>query len=186
MKGRYPFLYRKKEGVSTTPHGFKPAHQTMRYVLKGLPNKIAKHKHIVPLAKIGISTISDYDRQMFPARREAFLQSWINQAIAVALSYVEDDQLKGFGVIRECYQGYKVGPLFADNAEIAIQIWQALLSKIDRGPVYLDVPEPNQAAIDLVKQFTMRTVYACIRMYSKCEPDIDLQRIYGITTFELG
>ena len=30
-----------------------------------------------------------------------------------------DNKLQGYGVIRKCYQGYKIGPLFADNAKIA-------------------------------------------------------------------
>ena len=36
-----------------------------------------------------------------------------------SLGYVDDDVLQGMIVVRKCLQGYKVGPLFADNIDIA-------------------------------------------------------------------
>ena len=50
----------------------------------------------------------------------------------------------------------------------------------------MDVPEPNRHAQALVKKYEMKIVFEVIRMYRNGFPEIDLEGIYGITTFELG
>ena len=106
---------------------------------------------------------------------------------STALGLIEQDNLKGFGVVRQCYHGYKIGPLFADNSEVAETIYLGLVSRIPAGlPVYLDIPDPNSQASVLVQKFNLREVFATVRMYSRGEPHIDLDKVYGVTTFELG
>jgi hypothetical protein len=36
----------------------------------------------------------------------------------------------GYGVIRPCYKGYKIGMLFSDNADIVGRIFNALLGDV--------------------------------------------------------
>ncbi len=38
---------------------------------------------------------------------------------SLSLGYVEDNTLKGYGVIKKTITGYRAGPLYADNIEIA-------------------------------------------------------------------
>lgn len=44
--------------------------------------------------------------------RSTFLLAWISQADALVIGYVSDNLLKGYGVIRRCQKGYKIGFLF--------------------------------------------------------------------------
>jgi hypothetical protein len=53
-------------------------------------------------------------------------------------------------------------------------------------PVYLDVPEVNPAALALAVRYGMRKVFGTARMYTGAEPPLALDRLYGVTTFELG
>jgi hypothetical protein len=52
--------------------------------------------------------------------------------------------------------------------------------------VYLDVPQPNPAALDLVHRYGMQEVFRTARMYTGDPPAIDLASVYGVTSFELG
>ena len=52
--------------------------------------------------------------------------------------------------------------------------------------VFIDMPNPNGKAMELAGQLGLIKVFETGRMYSNHAPDIDLDRIYGITTFELG
>ena len=94
------------------------------------------------------------DRRCFPAPRRAFLDSWIGQDDAHARALpAEDGTLRGYGVIRRCVRGWKVGPLFADGLVAAEVILEALLSRIPvADPWILDIPEPNEAARALVER----------------------------------
>ncbi|MFY2825881.1 GNAT family N-acetyltransferase [Ruegeria sp. MALMAid1280] len=131
-----------------------------------------------------------YDRQLFPTARDTFLQGWISAPGHVSRVYSEDGQIKGSATLRPCRVGYKVGPLFADRADIAESLLASLLETLaedqSRQDVYIDIPQPNQAAFALAAKLGLEKVFETARMYSDHEPDVDLNRIFGVTTFELG
>ena len=143
----------------------------------------------VDAAALPIERIEALDRPCFPAPRRAFLEAWLAQpdAFARALPGGDGAGLRGYGVIRRCVRGWKVGPLFADDAAAAEAILDALLARIPAGdPWVLDIPEPNALARALVARRAMTQVFATARMYTGPAPAIDLDRVFGVTTFELG
>ncbi|MGR9014994.1 MAG: GNAT family N-acetyltransferase, partial [Gammaproteobacteria bacterium] len=83
--------------------------------------------------------------------------------------------------------GYKVGPLFADSPECAEQLFPALKAHAPEGaPVFLDIPAVNSAAVDLVNRHDMIISFETARMYTGQIPDLPINRLFGVTTFELG
>jgi hypothetical protein len=122
----------------------------------------------------------------FPAWRPTFLRAWISQPDALALGYQRDGKLGGYGVVRRCGEGCKVGPLFADDALVAEALYAHLAGFAAGGPLYLDAPENNPAAMALVQRHGMTEVFGCARMYLGPAPDIAHERVFGVTTFELG
>lgn len=141
---------------------------------------------IVPLADVPYEKVLDYDRTCFPAPRPRFLSGWISQPDALALGCQRDGTLTGYGVIRRCGQGCKIGPLFADDAGAALALYSHLARFAAGGPLFLDAPENNPAAIALVQRHRMVEVFGCARMYLGPPPELAHQRIFGVTTFELG
>lgn len=167
--------------------GFTLAHKNVRY--QGVvPASSQRHdKNIVPVAQMGLQELLRYDVQCFPAIRTAFLQSWVVQRDSTALALLDHGQLAGYGVVRPCRSGYKVGPLFADSVTLAQALLQALLARLPKGAsVQLDVPMVNLPAIGLAQACGMSPVFETARMYTGPAPRLDLQRTFGITTFELG
>ena len=94
--------------------------------------------------------------------------------------------LDGYGVIRPCQQGYKIGPLFAATAEIADSLYRGLADHARGETVFLDVPENNPAALALAARHGLREVFGCARMYYGPPPRLPDREIFGVTTFELG
>ena len=143
-------------------------------------------EEIVPLAQVSFDQILAYDRTCFPAPRPTFLAGWISQPDALALGCLRAGQLSGFGVIRRCGEGCKIGPLFADDAPAARALYAHLAGFAAGGPLFLDTPENNPAALELARQEAMVEVFGCARMYLGPTPDLAHARIFGVTTFELG
>ncbi len=170
--------------------GFTLAYNNIRYQGIGggvLPTNSA----IVPLSTLPFEAVCDYDRLFFPDRRTEFLQCWINQpqstAIGIPNSQLNHQPLAGYGVIRPCRSGYKIGPLLADSPEFAEQLFLALKASVpDDSPIFLDIPDGNLAAIELVQRHNMMTVFETARMYLGTHPDLPIHRLFGVTTFELG
>lgn len=166
--------------------GYKTAHYNARYsgYLDNL--NVSNSNKIVLLKELDFNYIRQYDREHFPAYRDQFLQCWINQPESLSIGFWQDKQLKGFGTIRKCYEGYKIAPLFADTPEIANSLFESLAKFAKKELIIIDIPENNEDAINLVQKYNLNKTFSTARMYLKGEPQIKLNEIYGITSFELG
>jgi GNAT superfamily N-acetyltransferase len=137
-------------------------------------------------ATLPFDAIAAYDRTCFEAPREAFLRLWLTLPGHVALATRTAGRLSGYGVIRPARQGAKIGPLFADGPEEAQALFAALLARAPAGPVQFDVAEPNAASVALAREAGMQPVFETARMYRGTPPPVRPERIFGVTTFELG
>lgn len=165
--------------------GYRRAHRSTRHSF--VPKRrLAPTREIVSLSQVPLGTLAAYDRAHFFAARDRFLERWISQPHAVGFAFIDDGQLKGYGVLRKCRVGHKIGPLFAATPDIAEALFGALCNNALGDPVFIDIPEPNQAALKLAAKHDMSPVFACERMYLRGDPGLPLDEIYGITSFETG
>jgi ribosomal protein S18 acetylase RimI-like enzyme len=163
--------------------GFRLAYRNVRYEGSGggeMPDGL------VDLRSVPFEQIASLDLRYFGQPRETFLRAWIEQPGALALGVMEAGRLTAYGVVRPCRKGAKIGPLFAEHAADAETIFRGLSAHADSGRLYMDVPEVNAAAVTLAQRFGMRAGFETARMYTGQAPDIPLEGIFGVTTFELG
>jgi GNAT superfamily N-acetyltransferase len=166
--------------------GFTLANRHIRFAGAGGQRK-RPDSNIVPLIDVDFDALSAYDEHLFPAPRPAFLRAWVTLPESTGLAALGNGSIAGYGVIRRCRSGYKVGPLFADGESIAEQLFVALAAEVEPGAaVYLDVPEINAAALSLAERHAMAPVFETARMYTNGQPRIDVDRVFGVTTLELG
>lgn len=172
--------------------GFQFAYSNIRYrgIFKPTLAEEARESYpeivINPTAKVDQVGLCDYDGTLFFAKRAEFLAQWLNQPESTALAAIQDGKLTGYGVIRRCRVGYKIGPLFAENAAAAEKLFTHLAACASGEEVFLDVPEVNPAAMALAAKYAMTKVFETARMYNGQAPDLPLHKIFGVTTFELG
>jgi len=165
--------------------GFKLAHRNIRFAGKSAKSKLPIRA--IPAEDIEFKDIENYDSQLFPDERSAFLKHWIAPENSRTLVIVENSRILGYGSVRACNQGFKIGPLNAETSDIAVELFLALTATIpEESEIFLDVPEPNKAAIELAQKSGMTPVFETARMYTKSFPSLPLGKIFGITTFELG
>jgi hypothetical protein len=146
----------------------------------------APRAHIVPARSVPFAGIEALDRQVFPAPRPTFLRAWLGAPGHVALALLEEGEVAGFGVIRPCHNGHKIAPLVAKTEAGAESLVAALLGGVAPAPVFLDVPEPHGAAVGLVERLGLKPVFETARMYTGPAPSVAMDRLFGITSFELG
>lgn len=171
--------------------GFRPVNRTVR--LGGVPSPAgtnaqkAGNAAIEPLREIG-PELEGFDRRVFPGLRREFLSRWLSTPGHAALGAWKDGALAGYGVIRPCRTGHRIGPLFATDAATARNLASALLDAREgpKAEVYLDVPEPNDAAMRIGRDMGLSAVFETARMYTGPDPDIHLGSVYGVTSLELG
>lgn len=171
--------------------GFVLAGRNIRY--RGEPDVGAVSAAGVDIRDVtpkDLVTLLPYDRAFFGAPRDGFASAWASPSTGVRRQgkiAVVDGDLGGYGVIRECLRGYKVGPLFADTEAIAAALFAALVDTAASGSdISIDPPEDNKTATTFAEAAGMAPVFETARMYKGAAPDLPVERIFGLTTFELG
>jgi hypothetical protein len=164
--------------------GFRQSHKNRRY--ESIGGSYPGNENIVKYNSVFFEELLKYDRQCFPAIRANFLENWFAMPDSRTLLWMENEKIYGYGTIRKCREGYKIGPLFADNPKIATSLYKALSSEALDELVYIDIPDNNPEALMLAKEFDMKEIFTTVRMYSGDFPDISHDKIFGITSPELG
>src|SRR5690606_25019825 len=122
----------------------------------------------------------------FPAARDSFVRNWV-AAPRTAMIAICDGAVAGYGVIRACRTGFKIGPLFAEDEAIARDLFVALCAGTGGTvAVSLDTPDANPGAIRLEEDFGLDPVFETARMYRGPAPALPHGSVFGVTTVELG
>src|SRR4051795_2142535 len=93
--------------------GFQLAYANIRY--GGTVAAPTAPADVVALDKVPFALVEADDATVFPAPRSAFLRAWIKTPSHVGRALLRDGRLAAWGVIRPCRDGYKIGPLVADD-----------------------------------------------------------------------
>ena len=131
--------------------------------------------------------VTALDARVFPARRPEFWKAWFTAPGHVSIAVHSDGEMQGFGTLRRCRSGAKIGPLVATSRAAALSVLAGLLKDWPEDEeVFLDVPEPNGSAMALARDLGLEPVFETARMYRGKAPEVAQDMIYGVTSFELG
>ena len=61
-----------------------------------------------------------------------------------------------------------------------------MLAASGGGEIFLDVPAINSDAVALAQDLGLLPVFETARMYTGAIPPLQIARVFGVTTFELG
>ena len=165
--------------------GFKLAYANVRYGgIVSAPD--ASHTGVISLNELPFSIVEAYDATVFPAARPEFLRAWIDSPGHIGRAVMRDGSLAGWGVIRPCRKGRKIGPLVADDRATAKTILSALLASVGGGEIFLDVPSIHRDAVALAQELGLAPTFETARMYTGAIQPLRLDRVFGVTSFELG
>ncbi|KAF9931745.1 hypothetical protein FBU30_009669 [Linnemannia zychae] len=129
-------------------------------------------------------------------------QSKNHRAGAAVLSADKKDPITGkplvlgYGCVRPATASYRVGPLYAANAEIAKQLLVKLAIEVIQAdkqsslgiPLMFDVdmPDKNPAAVELFNGLGWKNTFPCLRMWKGKVPEYDISGVFGVSSLELG
>lgn len=166
--------------------GFAFAYRSARWggTLRGL---VATRSYVRPVTPEDFAAVTAFDRRHTPASRENFLAAWLApSATRQTEGYFEDGRLRGYGTVRRCVTGWKIGPLFAETPAIAETLLSTLVTPAGTDPLFIDVPGPNTAAVEMVRRLGFTPAFETARMYLGPAPSLPLEQVFGVTTLELG
>jgi len=166
--------------------GFADAYGNTRWggQLRGL---VAARSYVRPVTADDYTVVAAFDRRHTAGPRDQFLRAWLAPSpTRQTEGYFEDGQLRGYGTIRRCVTGWKIGPLFAETPTIAETLLSTLVTPAGTDPLFIDVPAPNSAAVEMVKRLGFTPAFETARMYLGPAPTLPLPQVFGVTSLELG
>ncbi|MFE1799977.1 GNAT family N-acetyltransferase [Streptomyces sp. NPDC059517] len=173
--------------------GFEFAHKTFRY--GGVPTAgAATATAAITTAASGVrgaeatdlDAIIAYDSRCHPADRPRFVESWLGATGHRALVRVVGGRLTGYGVIRPAADSLRIGPLFADTPDDARALFAALIGESGGRRVCADIPETHTSAVALAEEHGLTPSFETARMYTGPVRPYATDRVYVVTTLELG
>ncbi|MFJ2260700.1 hypothetical protein ACIOKD_20550 [Streptomyces sp. NPDC087844] len=133
-----------------------------------------------------LEAVIAYDSGCHPAERPRFVESWLGGAGHRALVRVVDGRLTGYGVIRPAADSLRIGPLFADTPDDARALFAALIGESGGRRVCADIPETHKMAVALAEEHGLTPSFETARMYTGPVRPYATDRVYAVTTLELG
>lgn len=162
--------------------GFSPAYRTIRF-----GGRFAGHPvdggTLTAVTLDLLPKVKAFDRRSFPESRDGFLARWLvpPHLARVAVSH---DAVTGYGVVRQCRSGWKIGGLSAIDDRTAAALVQHLAASAD-GNIFIDVPASRQQFIGFLLDSGLRPGFETTRMYLG-NPIPLAPELFGVTTLELG
>lgn len=127
-----------------------------------------------------------YDALVGGFERRPFIDAWLNPSDSrhtfIAL---EDGAIVGMVGIRKCIEGCKIGPLLANSSAIAIHLLSPAAEITNGENIMLDMPD-NPGSVEMAQSLNLHPVFKTARMYRGPAPAIDLGKLFGVATLELG
>ncbi|MFJ8632110.1 GNAT family N-acetyltransferase [Streptomyces sp. NPDC093568] len=164
--------------------GFELAHRTFRYT--GTAPAVEAPGDVRAVRPRDAEDIAAYDAACTSADRPRFLARWLDGPGHHAVVRRTGDRVTGYGVIRPGHDCPRIGPLFADTAEDARAVLAGLTAGVAGREVAVDVPENNPAAVALAEESGFTPSFETARMYTGPVRPYARERVFGVTTLELG
>ncbi|SEB98331.1 GNAT family N-acetyltransferase [Streptomyces sp. TLI_105] len=168
--------------------GFTTAYRTARYVGE-VPAPERPVAGVVAAEQIDPAALAAYDGVCHHADRPRFLSTWLTTPGHRALARVTDGRLTGYGVVRPAQDEARVGPLFADTPADAAALLDGLAAEareFGAARIAVDMPEANPAAARLAQDRGLEPTFETARMYTGPVRPVARERVFGVTTLELG
>ncbi|MCL1804849.1 MAG: GNAT family N-acetyltransferase [Clostridiales bacterium] len=135
---------------------------------------------------IDFRRLVEYDAAFFGMPRAPFLKNWLDTPAMVSLCVLKEGEIKGWGCMRRCRKGWRLGPVFADDYDRAEELIRHFAVKTVAESVYMDVAETNVQSIKLGFAMGMTPWEARLKMYKGEQEREPLERIFGFTTVDIG
>ncbi|MGW6908858.1 GNAT family N-acetyltransferase [Streptomyces sp. NPDC054940] len=164
--------------------GFEPAHRTFRFT--GTAPAVEAPADVRAVRPTDLAEITAYDSTCTPADRPRFVEHWLAGPGHHAVVRRDGDRVTGYGVIRPGQDCPRIGPLFADTAEDARALFAALTAQVAGREVAIDVPETNAGAVALAEEAGFTPSFETARMYTGPVRSYAREKVFGVTTLELG
>jgi hypothetical protein len=140
---------------------------------------------VVDAREVPLDTLVELDARAVGAARPRLIAAWLAQPDARAEAVVSEGRAIGLVTARPARMGWKVGPLYAEDAEIAGALLATITEDLE-SECWLDSPDPNAVAMAMMRRFGAEAAPTSGRM-TRGEPPLgDGSVTFALLAHEIG
>lgn len=165
--------------------GFEVAYRNARFTLD-VAKPTETGKGLTPAGEVDFDQLVAFDAAHCFGPRPRFLREWITGTGRESLVAMGGDgKIRGFAASRKTSRGHRIGPVFCDGRECAEDLILTLAGMAG-GDISVDIPLPNGDAESMCLDLGMERSFETARIRRGDLPELPLNRIWGVTSLELG
>jgi hypothetical protein len=143
---------------------------------------------VVELTDELVDQVVSYDSRIFGQDRKDFLVAWMKKPDTFTFVALLNDQVAGYVVASQRVlplepekKSYRIGPLYADNADFALGLVHNVLSAVKEArPIVIDLPGTNIPVAEKVMQhFGFSFFYNSVHMFTKKPVMNNDEKVFG-------
>lgn len=140
-------------------------------------------------------TLFSYDTKVFGCARPNYIKGLCMKPSTVTIVSETNNEIDGYGIMSERVpakeepnKSYRIGPLYADTADSASKVLEALLQSVPKTPstIFLESPETNKQAAELLTKFGFQKYLSMPKMYKGEPPKHDEDKIFSYSSVAFG
>ncbi|MCX6903902.1 MAG: GNAT family N-acetyltransferase [Verrucomicrobia bacterium] len=109
--------------------------------------------------------LASLDAAAFGASRARLVQALVPQSCAALVAESEPGRLAGYGLVRPGARAFYLGPVVATSAETGLALIEALLASCAGQPVFWDIPDQNEPAVQWAREHGFSAQRPLMRMF---------------------
>jgi ribosomal protein S18 acetylase RimI-like enzyme len=172
------------------PLGFKDEYEVRRYQTTNIAagqGSQQKHIGLQSMRPEHLDQLAKWDADIFGVNRRKVLAGFLKRNPELCFCFIVENQITGYIMAHKGYEAYQIGPFLAEDSQTAEALLLKVTDQITGQKVFMDVPEPNQAALELVERHHFTIQRSFCRMYQgenlyPGQPD----KVYGTSGAEKG
>jgi GNAT superfamily N-acetyltransferase len=175
---------------------FSTHHENFRWEMEESRKESLSHLSGFFEAREHYDELVAYDQGIWGASRDSFFSSFLEKPETyIFISFNDENKVSGYGMIRPCISGYRIGPIYCDDIESAKQLTRLLQSQIPpNSNIIFDIPITNPFSEVFAEFFQLKPVESVNTMAMfKGEKEIDeevlqtrYESCYGLASLEIG
>lgn len=144
---------------------FKDEYPLMRMQAVLTVTPVVNNHLVEPMRDDDMTAVGEMDQAVFGADRTQLLHAFRNAAPEFAFVAKQQNKIVGYCLGRKGYAFDQVGPVIADNAEVAKCLAAAAFRQLNKKPVIVDVLQHSNEWIKWLKEVGFEEQRPFIRMY---------------------
>jgi len=138
------------------------------------------------LAQLPFEKVVDYDARFSGGERPDWLRAWMSPRDGLGIAAYEAGRILGMAMLRPAHEGHRIGPFYAESADVAEELFIALSNSVVGQQLTMDVPLEDSDVVAFASARGFSVVSEVVHMELGDVRPGPREQVYGESHLQYG